>query len=183
MSVAATYAQALYEAAKGANTVEPVAHDLEAFAHALRQSPDVGAMLQSPDITAAAKRSAVTAVAGPTNPTLANFLGLLIDRGRMTELPDIARAFADRVDDEEGRIAVEAITAVPLSAELRAQIVEKVTRETSRTPVLTEKVDPEIIGGLVLRVGSVMLDASVRRHLDAIHRNMSRAPVPVGAPE
>ncbi len=181
MSVASTYAEALYAAAKGAGRVDAVCTDLAAFGDARGTSPDLAALIESPDVSAASKKAAIASVVGPHNQTLANFLRLLIDRGRTVDLPDINRAFVLKVDDSEGRISVEAITAVPLPDDLRQSIVSKVQRETGRTPQLTERVDPDVIGGLILRVGGVMLDSSARRHLDAMRRNLSKAPIPVGA--
>ncbi|MBI2684231.1 MAG: ATP synthase F1 subunit delta [Actinobacteria bacterium] len=182
MSVASTYAEALFEVATSSGSVERVAEDFEALASALANSSPLSALLASPDVSTTAKKAALQGLFGERNPTLANFTRVVVDRGRTLDLPDIARAFADRVDEAEGRIGVEAITAIALPDDLRTAIVEKVTRETGRTPVLTERVDPDVIGGLILRVGSVMLDASVRRHLDAMHRSMSLAPIPVGDP-
>jgi F-type H+-transporting ATPase subunit delta len=181
LSVASTYAEALYAAAKAAGRVDAVSADLTSFVDALGTSPDLRRLLESPDVTAAAKKAAIVTVVAPTNQTLANFLRLLIDRGRTADLPEISRAFALKVDDAEGRIAVEAITAIPLPDDLRQSIIAKVQRETGRAPQLTERVDPEVIGGLILRVGGVMLDSSARRHLDAMRRNLSSAPIPVGA--
>lgn len=181
MSVSSTYAEALYAAAKGAGRVDAVSADLAAFVDALGTSPDLAALLESPDVSAAAKKSAIATVVSQHNQTLANFLRLLIDRGRTADLADINRAFALKVDDAEGRISVEAITAIALPDDLRQAIVTKVQRETGRTPQLTERVDPDVIGGLILRVGGVMLDSSARRHLDAMRRNLSTAPLPVGA--
>lgn len=182
MSVSSTYAEALYAAAKGAGRVDAVSADLASFVEALGTSSELASLLESPDVSAAAKKNAIATVVGQHNQTLANFLRLLIDRGRTADLPDINRAFALKVDDAEGRISVEAITAVALPDDLRQAIVTKVQRETGRTPQLTERVDPEVIGGLILRVGGVMLDSSARRHLDAMRRNLSNAPLPAGAP-
>lgn len=179
MSVAATYAEALYGAAKEAGAVDAVAGDLRSLVESIGTSPDVLRLIESPDVAVEAKKGALAGIFAERNPTLANFLKVVLDRGRASDLPDIAKAFTAKVDDAEGRIAVEAITAVPLPDDLRQKILDKVQRETGRTPFVTERVDPEIVGGLILRVGSVMLDASVRRHLDAMGRGMSRAPIRV----
>ena len=94
MSVSSTYAEALYAAAKGAGRVDAVSADLASFVEALGTSSELASLLESPDVSAAAKKNAIATVVGQHNQTLANFLRLLIDRGRTADLPDINRAFA-----------------------------------------------------------------------------------------
>lgn len=175
MSVAATYAEALYQAADGKNAVGQVASDLTALAEALGADADVTRVLNNPKVDSVAKKAAVGALAGSASPLTINLLQVLVDRGRLEELPSVASAFADRVASAEGRLAVEVTSAIPLDDALRAKVVDRIREQTGKTPEITERVDPEIIGGLVLRVGGVVTDASVRGRLDGLRRSISDA--------
>jgi F-type H+-transporting ATPase subunit delta len=102
---------------------------------------------------------------------------VLVDRGRIGEIAEVVTAYGRRVDTAEGRVVVTAVTAVPLTPELREQIREKVRAQTGRDAELEETVDPSIIGGLVLRVGEVVVDASLRTRLEEMRRSLETAPV------
>jgi F-type H+-transporting ATPase subunit delta len=177
MSVATTYAEALYEAALDADAVPPVAADVDAFARALDESPELRMALENPEIDSRAKGSAVAAIAADAHPLFANFLQVLVERGRIAEYLEIAEAFRERVAQAEARLDVEAVTAVPLPGDLRERIVESLQAKTNATVELTESVDPDIVGGLVLRVGEVVVDGSVRHRIEELRRELTAAPV------
>lgn len=175
MSVAATYAEALYEAAASASAVERVAADLTAVREALAPGSDIAQVLLNPQVDSRAKKSAVVGLGQSASPLTVNLLQVLVDRGRLDELPEIVDAFSARVAEAAGEIRVEVTTAVPLADDLRAQLVDRIAQQTGRTPAITERVDPEIIGGLVLRVGGVMTDASVRGRLNGLRQRVKSA--------
>ncbi len=177
MSVAATYAEALFEAAGDAGAVDAVAAEIGAFAEAVEQSADLRQFLGNPEIEARVKKEAVKELSSSASPITSNFLQVLIDRGRIAEFPAIARAFGERVAAEEGRLEVEAVTAVPLPDDLRTRIVEDISRKTGRSVDLTESVDPEIVGGLVLRIGGAVVDGSVRHRIEELRSALQAAPV------
>lgn len=177
MSVAATYAEALYGAASDKDAVAAVAADLAGFRDALAGSPDLAAVLGSPDIETTKQKAIVGALAKEANPLVARFLETLVERGRIGQVADIAAAFAARVAKAEGRIEVEAVTAIPLTDDLRQAIVAKVAADTGQKVTLQEKVDPDLVGGLVLRAGGIAVDASVRSRLDQLRRTLTSAPV------
>ena len=168
MSVAGTYAEALYESAAEADAIEAVAADVAAFAEAVESSDELRAVLENPEIETPAKKRVVGELTADAHPLVANFLQVLIDRGRIAELPEIAKAFAERVSAAEGRLEVEAVTAVPLPDDLRRRIVETIEKKTGKSVDLTETVDPEIVGGLVLRIGGVVVDGSVQHRIDEL---------------
>jgi len=170
MSVATTYAGALYEAAEGQGAVADVARDLRLLREAVTDNEDVARVLFNPEVDTRVKKDAIDALSGRLSPLALNFANVLLDRGRLEELPEIVDAFERRVGEAEGRIPVEVITAVPLTDDLRRRIAERVHEETGRTPDITETVDPDIIAGLVLRVGGVMIDNSVRGRLEGLRR-------------
>lgn len=168
MSVEGTYAEALYESARDAGAVDAVASDLSAFAAAVAESAELRDAIDNPEVDRRAKRAIIDQLTAGANPLVPNFLKVLIDRGRLTELPEIAAAFGERVDRAEARLEVEAVTAIPLPADLRDMIVKQIESKTGQSVVLSESVDPEIVGGLVLRVGELLVDGSVRRDLDRL---------------
>jgi F-type H+-transporting ATPase subunit delta len=177
VSVATTYAEALYEAAADADAVGAVSTDVAGFAAALEGSPELRAVLDNPEIPTAAKKGAVAALVTDASPLVANFLQVLLDRGRIHEFGEIALAFQERVARAQDRLEVEAITAVPLPDDLRARIVTRIEEKTGSAVTLTESVDPEIVGGLVLHVGGVVVDGSVRHRIDELREALRRAPV------
>lgn len=158
-----------------------VAADLAALRVAVDEVPELGKALASPEIDAAAKRSLLVQLTGDAHPLVGNFLQVLLDRGRIGEAGPMAAAFARRVDQAEGRFEVTAITAVPLTDELRTKLAERIRRSTGRTASITERVDADIIGGLVLEAGEVRVDGSVRGRLAGLRSRLTKAPVPVGA--
>lgn len=173
MSVAATYAEALYEAAVDAGALDQVADGFGAFAQAFEESQDLRMALSNPGIEPSAKRAVVESLAEGAHPQVANMLRLLIDRDRITELPEIAEAFQARVARAEQRLEVQAVTAVPLPDDLRDRIVASLQEKTGQAVVLSESVDPDIVGGLVLRVGETVIDGSVRRRLEQLRRELT----------
>jgi F-type H+-transporting ATPase subunit delta len=175
VGVATTYAEALYQAAADKDAVDQVASDLNALAEALGADSDVARVLNNPKVDSRAKKAALGALAGTAHPLTINLLQVLVDRGRLEELPAVAQAFAERVASAEGRLAVEVTTAIPLVDDLRAKVVERIREQTGKTPEITERVDPDIIGGLVLRVGGVVTDASVRGRLNGLRRTITDA--------
>ena len=177
MSVASTYAEALYEAAAEGDVVPAVAQDLDDFLSAMEVSPELHDALVNPEIDTPRKRAVVNALGAEAQPLVRNFLLVLIDRGRMSELPEITRAFAARVAQAEDILAVEAITAVPLPDDLRERIVERIQEQSGRRVWLEERLDPEVVGGLVLNFGDVVVDASVRNRLDGLRRALTQARV------
>jgi F-type H+-transporting ATPase subunit delta len=172
VSVAATYAEALYEAASDRGVVQRVSDDLHAFLSAIDETPELARVLGAPEIDTRAKKAAVGQILADADPTVRSFVLVLLDRGRVDALGEIAAAFDERVSQAEGRIRVQAVTAVPLTDDLRARIVARVREQTGREPELTERVDPEIIGGLMLRVGGVVVDGSVRSRLGTLRRSL-----------
>jgi ATP synthase F1 delta subunit len=181
VSVATTYAEALYEAAGEAGAVSEVASQVGAFAEAWAESPDLRNVLANPEVDRRDKKTAVAALTTDAHPIVANFLQVLIDRGRLAEFPEIAAAVEDRVARAEDRVEVEAITAVPLPDDLRRRIIERVRGTTGATVDLTESVDPDVVGGLVLRVGGTVVDGSVRHRIEELRQSLRAARVDAAA--
>jgi F-type H+-transporting ATPase subunit delta len=177
VSVESTYAEALYEAASDADVLARVDDELKDFLGAVDSSPELAGTLEDPNLAPEAKKAVIAKLTQDSAPVLSNFLQVLVDRGRLAELRPIARSFHGRVAEGMGQIEITAITAVPLDDEMRTKIVERIERQTGRTAALTERVDEDLIGGLVLEVGEIRVDGSIRSRLDALRRNLDKAPL------
>jgi F-type H+-transporting ATPase subunit delta len=177
VSVASTYAEALYEAAVDADALPQVAADVDAFSEAVEGAEELRTVLENPEIDSRAKKAVIAEISADAHPLLANFLQVLVDRGRIAEFLEIAAAFRERVARATARLEVQAVTAIPLPDDLKARIVESLEAKTNATVELTESVDPDVVGGLVLNVGEVVVDGSVRHRIDELRRELTAAPV------
>jgi F-type H+-transporting ATPase subunit delta len=159
--------------------VDAAAGQLADLREAVEGSPELAEALASPQLDSAAKKALVARLTEGAEPVVANFLQVLVDRGRIAELVPIAEAVEQRVAEAENRLEVTAVTAVSLSDELREKIVQRIKRETGSDVDLEESVDPDVIGGLVLEVEGVRIDGSVRRRIEGLRARLAAAPVPL----
>jgi F-type H+-transporting ATPase subunit delta len=166
------YARALYEAALEEGRVEPVQRDLDAFADAVEESPELTAFLANPQVDPAAKSGVLGELSEGADELVRNFLRLLADKGRARQLPEIRDEFQALVDRAEGRIAVELTTPYELSDEEAAAILKQIEQASGRAVEATRKVDPELIGGMILQAGSLRVDASVRGRLERLRHEL-----------
>lgn len=172
MSVAATYAEALYEAAVDKAQLPEVAAQLSAFRETVDGSPELRDLLQNPEFETRVKKSVVAKLLEGSNDLLANFVQVLLDRGRQDELGAIADDFATRVAAAEGRLRVSVRTAIPLPDDLRDRLVTQISERTGRAVEIDAVVDPEIVGGLVIETDGSVVDASVRQRLAELRQGM-----------
>ena len=167
-----TYARSLYEAAKEAGQVAQVRQDLGDFVEATRQVPELDDLLRNPQLDRRAKIAAVEAVAGESDALVLNFLRLLVEKGRAGDVEQVAEEFERMAAAEEGELSVELTTAYELSDEEARAIIGQIEQRSGRRVEATRDVDPELIGGMVLRVGSRRVDASVRGRLEQLGREL-----------
>ena len=173
VSIARRYARALLEAA-GAQA-DQVLTQLESFVGILTSSSDLADVVANPAYTRAQKAQVVEAlvkVTGVTNVQLNNALKLLVDRGRLSSLPDIARLYRDLVDVKLGRVRSKVTSAVALSPDVLAKLSAALKAITQKDIVLEAKVDPGILAGVTAQVGSTFYDGSLRTQLDALGRGL-----------
>jgi F-type H+-transporting ATPase subunit delta len=175
--VARVYAGALLEAAREAGSVERVGKDFKAFADALDASQPLRAVLFDPQIEVSAKQRVVGALTGGVDPLLANTLSLLLDKGRQAAIDGVCREYERLAAEEAGVVAVEVTSAVTLTLDAEERIVRRIEEATGRRPKLEKRVDETIIGGLVLRVGDVIIDGSVRSRLQQLRERLLTADV------
>jgi F-type H+-transporting ATPase subunit delta len=166
------YARALYDAAKDENRVDAVREELGDFVEAQRQVPELRELLRSPRLDPTLKASALEELLGDGEQLVRNFVMLLAEKGRAGEIEEIARDFERIVSQEEGILDVELTTAVPLSEEEAGEVIAQIEKASGRPVVATRRVDPDLIGGIVLQAGSLRLDASVRGRLDNLRNEL-----------
>jgi F-type H+-transporting ATPase subunit delta len=166
------YARALFDAAKDADRLEAVRQELEDFVTAARQVPELSALLENPQLDPRAKVDALEDVLGEADELVRNFLLLVVEKGRATQLVEIEREFAQLVAAEAGRLEVELTTARELSDEEAAGIVRQIEEASGRSVVASRSVDPNLIGGIVLQAGSMRVDASVRGRLERLRHEL-----------
>lgn len=167
------YARALFEAAEKQGRVEAVHRDLGAFADAVDASPELAAFLQSPQVEPTAKAGVLGELSEGSDALVHNFLRLLAAKGRSGQIPGIRVEFQALVDRVRGRVAVELTTAFELSDDEAASIVAQIEQASGRTVEATRKVDPELVGGMILQAGSLRVDASVRGRLQRLRHELA----------
>jgi len=169
-SLGGRYALALFELARDAKSVAQVEQSLGVVRDALTRSSDFRALTTSPVVGRGAAGKAVLAVASELglDPTTRNFLGVLAENRRLGQLPAIIRAFRQLASRFRGETNAEVTSAHPLTddqvVELKQQLRQRVGREVS----VDLAVDPALLGGLVVRIGSQMIDSSIRTRLNAL---------------
>ena len=166
------YARALFDAAKERESVEDVREQLDDFVAAVRDVPELRAVLRNPQIDPRAKAAALDAVVGDEHEILRNFLRLLVEKGRVGDVEEIARELDRLVAAEQGRLTVELTTAQELTDEEARGIVDQIAKASGRRVDATRKVDPDLIGGIVLQAGSFRLDASIRGRLNRLRHDL-----------
>jgi F-type H+-transporting ATPase subunit delta len=175
------YANALHQAARDAGRVHEVDRDLAALVSTLGENPIVLRALVNPALPREGKHRILVRLLEQADPLARNSVLVLAEHGRLAFLVDLQLAYADLADDDEQVLPVEVTTAVALGqAELDA-LQERISAAVGRRAQLTARVDPNLIGGLVLRARNVLLDASVKRRLEELRRALIRTPLPVGS--
>jgi ATP synthase F1 delta subunit len=171
--VAAVYARALFDAAKEAGVVEPVRRELGDFVAAIAASASLRDVLADPQVDSAAKRRVLAEITRGGQPLVANMLQLLLERGRFAITGELHQAYDALAAVEARLVAVEVTSAVELTPETRKKIAARVAEATGRQVELAERVDPDIVGGLILRVGDVIVDGSVQARIRQLRRRLA----------
>lgn len=177
MSIASTYAEALHEAASESGQVTDVATQLHDLREAIRDVPELSRLLGDPDVDTSSKKRAIGAMMEGANPLVANFVQVLLDRGRAEDIEEIGRAFDRKVAEAEGRLRAVVRTAIALPDDLRADVKSRIERHTGGPIDVDFVVDDSIVGGVVIETETARVDASVRERLENLRRSMSGASV------
>jgi F-type H+-transporting ATPase subunit delta len=169
------YARALFDAALEEDRLELVGEQLQQVVEAEAEVPELRELLRNPQLDQRARAAALQDVLSESDELLRNFLLLLVDKGRTGQLEEIAREFERLVAEHEGVVHAELTTAVELSDEEARDLLARIEDSTGRKVEATRKVDPDLIGGIVLQIGSHRLDASVRGRLNRLRRELATA--------
>ena len=175
--VAARYAAALFDLAREQNAVDAVGRDLEGFDALVRESPDLTRLLRNPVFTADEQTRAIDAIltrAGISGLT-GNFIRLVASKRRLFALQDMIRAYRELVADAKGIVRAQVTLAEPASERVMSEITAALREVAKAEVAVSVKIDPNLIGGLVVKMGSRMVDASVRTKLNSIRLAMKEA--------
>ena len=173
-SLAGRYATALFSLARDNKQIDSVAKSLESLSQALAESPDLKRVVSSPVVSRANAGKVVAALA-PTlglDPLTTSFLGVLAHNGRLRELLAIITAIRNLAAAHRGETTAVVTTAHPLDDDQRAMLAAQLKVRAKRDVAIDAKVDPAILGGIIVRLGSQMIDASIRTKLYALAQAM-----------
>lgn len=172
--IAARYASALFDLAKEAGAIKALEADADALKAALAVSPDLAAMIASPVISRSEQAAAIAAISAKMglNALTANTLALMADKRRLFTLPQFLNELSARIADDKGEITAEVTSATALSAAQSKKLAETLKAKVGKTVKLNATVDESLIGGLIVKLGSTMIDTSVKSKLASLQNAM-----------
>jgi F-type H+-transporting ATPase subunit delta len=173
--IATVYGRSLYEAATDADKVDEIREQIGQLADALEADRDLQVFLFSPYFSSEEKKAGLGKAISGANDLVSNFLELLVENHRMPALFRIRREIDRLWDEEHKRLPVEITSAIELDKQVTKQIGDRIAEQTGQQVELTTSVDPDVLGGLVVRVGNTVLDASIRHRLDQLRKQVARA--------
>jgi len=173
-SLAGRYAAALFELASEKGVVSAVESDLDKLGAAIRESDDLSALIRNPQVSREAAAKAMESVAGllGLDALTKNFLGVLAGNRRLSSLPGMIAAFAAIAAAQRGEVSAEVVSAHPLDASQVEQLSQTLTARECREVKLSTRVDPDILGGLIVKIGSRQIDSSIRTRLNSLAQAM-----------
>jgi ATP synthase F1 delta subunit len=173
--IAQVYARALFEVAKERDNLDEIHDELDAFTQALENNRELAVFFFSPYFSSEEKKNGLQRAVTDADPIFMNFLETLLERHRMPVIFRIRARFEQLWDEEKKLLPVEITSSVELDKEIVAQIGDRIGEQTGQQVELSSKVDPDILGGLVVRVGNFVLDASIRNRLNQLRKQVARA--------
>jgi F-type H+-transporting ATPase subunit delta len=173
--IAQVYARALFEVANEQDKLDLVREQLGQFAEALNENADLRVFFFSPYFSTEEKKDGLHRALDGADPVIVNFLETLLERHRMPVIFRIRDQYQQLWDTENRLLPVEVTSAVELDDATVKSIGERIGEQTSQRVELTSKVDPSILGGIVLRVGNSILDASIKHRLDQLRKHVAQA--------
>ena len=169
-SLAGRYASALFDLARDQRQIESVGKSLDALGAALLDSRDFDELVSSPLVSREEAGKAFAALAPQIglDPITTNFLGVVARNGRKGQLREIIRAFRRLAAEHRGEATAEVVTARPLNDDQLAQLRQQLRTRAGRDVNIDATVDPDILGGIVVKLGSQQIDASIRTKLNRL---------------
>jgi ATP synthase F1 delta subunit len=171
--IAQVYARSLFQVGLEQKKIDDLKEQLGQFADTLADAHDLQVFFFSPYFSTAEKKDGLDKALSGADPILVNFLELLIENHRMPVIFRVRRAYEGLWDEENRLLPVSVISAVELDKKTVGQIGDRIAEQTGRKVELSSTVDPEILGGIVVRVGNQVLDASVRNRLEQLRRTVA----------
>ncbi len=174
MGIAARYAKAVFDLAKDGNAVAAIEADVEALSDALAQSADFNDLIQSPLYGRDEQGDAIAALAKKMglSVTMTSVLGLLAQKRRLFVLPQMLAALRAMIAEDKGEMTADVTSAQPMTAAQTTALAATLSKQFGKTVKIKASVDETLIGGLVVKVGSKMIDTSIRAKLNSLQNAM-----------
>jgi F-type H+-transporting ATPase subunit delta len=172
--IAQVYARALFEVATEQDALDTIHEQLDAFADAMNENRQLAAFFFSPYFSTTEKKEGLSRAVTDAHPAFENFLEALIERHRMPAIFRIRVEFTELFDDEKKLLPVTITSAVTLDDETVSGLGRRIGEQIDRHVEVSSTVDPDIIGGIVLRVGNVILDASIKNRLEQLRKQVAQ---------
>lgn len=173
--IARVYADSLFEVAREHDKLDEVREQLGSFADAVDENRDLQVFFFSPYFSSAEKIEGLQNAISGADDELVNFLELLVEKHRMPAIFRIRDKFEELYAEETKRLEVNVTSAIELDERVVKRVGDEIEKQTGRRVELSSTVDENVLGGLVLRVGNVVLDASLRNKLEKMRREIARA--------
>lgn len=173
--IAQVYSRALFEVAKDQDKVDELREQLGQFADALDENRDLAVFFFSPNFSTQEKKDGLDRMLDGADEALVNFLGMLMENHRMPVIFRIRRHYDELWKQENQLLGVHITSAIELDEATVKQIGDTIGEQTGQRVDLSSRVDPDILGGIVLRVGNSILDASIRTRLDRLRKQVAKA--------
>ena len=173
--LAQVYSHALFDVAQEHGVIDDVREQLSQFADELDGNRDLQVFLFSPYFSSQEKKDGIRKIIDGADERFLNFLELLAERHRMPAIFRIRRAYDALWRQENKLLPVTVTSAVELEEGLVRGLAERIEEQTGKKVELTSRVDPDVLGGLVLQVGNMVLDASIRNRLEQLRKQVAKA--------
>ena len=172
--IAARYATAVFDLAKQDKVVKALEADIAALDAAMAESADFNALIHSPVYSRAEQATAVAAIAKKMglSAMMANTLGLMASKRRLFVLPQLTTALRAAVAEDKGEVTAEVVSAKALTKAQSDKLAKSLKASVGKDVIIKATVDESLIGGLVVKVGSKMIDTSIRSHLNSLQNAM-----------
>lgn len=173
-NIAGRYAQAVFDLIREQGAVDALAGQVESLGAALKDSADLRTLITSPLYSREQQETAIGAIADRMGlaPVLGNTLRLMAQNRRLFALPQLVSRLGELIADARGEITADVVSAAPLSAEQERRLAETLAQKSGKTVKLNTRVDEGLIGGMIVKLGSQMIDSSIRSKLASLQNVM-----------
>ena len=173
--IANRYAEALFQLSEEENITKEIYNELHSVLNIIKSNKDLDNVLKSPLVAKAEKVQLIeTLFNNKINNNLKNFLKILVEKGRISSLKSIELTFKQLLNDRDNIIEGTVISAIPLTGEKVKELEEKLSKKYNKNVTLENKVDKSILGGVLIRLGNIQIDGSVKTRLDNIKDQLSQ---------